>query len=40
MLDNQKPNYETKTIVEIFKQGNLTIPEYQRPYKWTVTNTV
>lgn len=39
MLDNQKPNYETKTIVEIFKQGNLTIPEYQRPYKWTVKNT-
>ena len=39
MLDNQKPNYEIKTIVEIFKQGNLTIPEYQRPYKWTVKNT-
>jgi len=38
MLDNQKPNYEIKTIVEIFKQGNLTIPEYQRPYKWTVKN--
>lgn len=39
MLDKQKPNYEIKTIVEIFKQGNLTIPEYQRPYKWTVKNT-
>lgn len=39
MLDKLKPNYEIKTIVEIFKQGNLTIPEYQRPYKWTVKNT-
>lgn len=39
MPDNQNPNYEIKTIVEIFKQENLTIPEYQRPYKWTVKNT-
>ena len=26
------------TLTDLYKLGNLKIPEYQRPYKWTEKN--
>ncbi len=29
---------EVKTVGELFKEGDLKIPDYQRPYKWTTSH--
>lgn len=39
MLNKQELDYKIKILAEIFEQADLTIPSYQRPYKWTVKNT-
>lgn len=34
----ESPQAEVITLTDLYKLGNLKIPEYQRPYKWTEKN--
>ena len=38
MSDKQIPKVDIKPLSEIFKQTNIKIPDYQRPYKWQPTH--
>ena len=38
MSDKQIPKVDIKPLSEIFKQANIKIPDYQRPYKWQPTH--